>query len=26
MVAKLAKPLRGNSSLLDEVDAFMQKH
>ena len=26
MVAKLAKPLRGNSRLLDEVDAFMQKH
>lgn len=25
MVAKLAKPLRGNSRLLDEVDAFMQK-
>lgn len=25
MVAKLAKPLRGNSRLLDEIDAFMQK-
>ena len=26
MVVKLAKPLRGNSRLLDEVDAFMQRH
>jgi acetyl esterase/lipase len=25
MVAKLAKPLRGNSRLLDEIDAFMHK-